>query len=182
MVVNPGGCVTNAICCMDLVKSPFLSLLSTPSPDWESSPVRVLHTCEGAVWRRGHQAGGSAPPLVQHGNHAGAARDAGEHQGGDPTSGECQPVRVTLSFIGPLEFVIARIEMSQELVLMWLLGVPAELPAQGPAGRHKGPVQRGATVGGSENPHGSQTQTEGGQAAGWLLSLFISNQWFIHFY
>lgn len=45
-------------------------------------------------------------------------------------------------------------------------GVPAELPAQRPAGGREGPVQGGAALGGPENPDGSQTQAEGGQAAG----------------
>lgn len=66
----------------------LLTVLFASPSDRESSPVRVLHTREGAVWRRGAEAGGATPPLVQHGDHAGPARDAGEHQGGDPTSGE----------------------------------------------------------------------------------------------
>ena len=55
--------------------------------DWEPCSLHVLHARDGAVWRHRAEAGGAAAPLVQHGNHAGAARDTGEHQGGDPTTG-----------------------------------------------------------------------------------------------
>lgn len=48
------------------------------------------------------------------------------------------------------------------------LGVPAQLLAQGPPGRGEGPVQRGATLGGSAHPDRSQTQAEGGQTSGKL--------------
>lgn len=56
--------------------------------------------------------------------------------------------------------------MMSMYVCMCFLGVPTELPAQRPAGRHKGLVQRGATLGGSENPNSFETQTEGGQTPG----------------
>lgn len=55
--------------------------------DWEPGSLHVFHTREGAVRRRSPEAGGAATPLVQHGDDAGAARDAGEHQRGDPTTG-----------------------------------------------------------------------------------------------
>lgn len=51
---------------------------------------------------------------------------------------------------------------------MFFLGVPAELPAQRPAGRHKGLVQRGAALGSSANPDSFETQAEGGQTPGKL--------------
>lgn len=47
-----------------------------------------------------------------------------------------------------------------------VLGVPAELSAQGPAGRGEGSVKGRTTVGGSENPDRPETQTEGGQTSG----------------
>lgn len=47
--------------------------------DREPCSLHVLHTREGAVWRRGPEAGCAATPLVQHGHDAGAARDPGEH-------------------------------------------------------------------------------------------------------
>ena len=48
---------------------------------------------------------------------------------------------------------------------MWS-GVPAELPAQGPAGRREGPVQGGAAVGGAAHPDRPQAHTERGQETG----------------
>lgn len=56
--------------------------------DWEPRPVHVLHTREGAVWRRAAEAGGATAALVQHGDDASAARDPGEHQRGNQTTGE----------------------------------------------------------------------------------------------
>lgn len=58
------------------------------------------------------------------------------------------------------------INKTQTCDLNCVPGVPAQLPAQGLAGGGEGPIQRGATVGGPENPDGSKTQTEGGQTSG----------------
>ena len=49
------------------------SYFFTSCLDREPRPLHVLHTCEGAVWRRTAEAGGATAPLVQHGNNAGAA-------------------------------------------------------------------------------------------------------------
>lgn len=68
----------------------FLLMIS----DWEPGSVRVLHSREGAVWRRAPEAGGAAAALVQHGNDAGAAGDGGEHQRGDPSAGELSPAEI----------------------------------------------------------------------------------------
>lgn len=55
-------------------------------------------------------------------------------------------------------------------------GVPAEPPAQRPAGRREGPVQRGETLGGSENPDCPETQAEGSQTPGDVyLFVFLPN-------
>lgn len=71
----------------------------------------------------------------------------------------------------------SRISTCNIKVRVCVLGVPAELPAQGPAGRGEGLVQGGATVGGSANPDGSQAQTEGGQTPGeWSLDAVCAHE------
>lgn len=70
--------------------------LFTSHSDWEPGPLHVLHTREGAVWRRRPEAGGAAPPLVQHGHHAGAARDPRRRQRGDPATGSTESINGAL--------------------------------------------------------------------------------------
>lgn len=74
-------------CYRQFVKNSKIDLFTLCS-DWEQSPLRVLHTREGVVWRCCPEASGAASPLVQHGNYACTAWDAGEYQRGDPTSGQ----------------------------------------------------------------------------------------------